>query len=100
MNDNNFKKIFQEINKYQSINLLIVKDEINYILTNKIIDDNKIQHTFDKLLDLAYWYGNEINELYNKLSNYYKKLNPKANNDYIQYYSKILKEKNISNKDK
>lgn len=78
--------LLNEIN-YTELNK--VRDEILYIINNNIIDENIIEHIFDRLLDLVYWYGDELNELYFKFLDYYKIINNEASKDYKLHYLEI-----------
>lgn len=93
--DDDFKKIALEISYLQCKNLKIIKDEINFIINNNITNQNKIEFIFDKLLDLAFWYGDDVNNLFYKLYDYYKNLNVEVCKDYESYYMKILKKEEL-----
>ena len=85
------EELILKINEYQTIKLMIVKNEIEYIINNNIISQIKIESVFDKLLDLTYWYGSDIESLFYKFIEYYKNINNEVCNDYEKYYKKILK---------
>ncbi|MCL2383686.1 MAG: hypothetical protein FWC79_06115 [Oscillospiraceae bacterium] len=62
----------------------IVKNEVNYILKNKVKEDMRIQRTLDILFEFC-----EENEgllLYKKLCKYYYDINQIVTIDYIRYY--------------
>ena len=62
-----------ELNNMQLTQLNFLRDEVNYIINNNIKDEKKIEKTFDMLVDLLYWFGEEIENLYYKLVNYSKR---------------------------
>ena len=84
----------REVNKLQNIKLDYVKKEIKFILDNSIIDNQKIEKTFDELLDLTYWFSEEIEPIYYKLLDYYKNINLEASKDYEKFYLEIIEELN------
>ena len=54
------KKIVTEIKKLEILldkKLGILKDKVDYIISNKISDKKEIEFTLDNILDLVYWYG-------------------------------------------
>ena len=92
-------KIFSEIkgyaeqlNELQMVEFHIVKNKINNIMKNKIKDSNLISHTFDELLDLAWFYGDGVYNLYYKFLAYYRKIDKEAADDYERFYLEILDE--------
>ena len=81
-----------ELNNMQLTQLDFLRDEVNYIINNNIKDEKKIEKTFDMLVDLLYWFGEEIENLYFKLVNYSKKINMDIANDYEKIYTEIINE--------
>ena len=74
------KKSVKEIKKLKVLldnKLVILKDKVDYIISNKISDKKKIELTLDNILDLVYWYGENIKELYYSLLEYYKDIDLK-----------------------
>ena len=69
-----------------------LRDEVNYIINNNIKDEKKIEKTFDMLVDLLYWFGEEIEDLFFGLVNYSKKINIDIANDYEKIYIEIINE--------
>lgn len=88
------KSLGLDLQKIQKEKLNYEKDNVLNIINNKIEDEREILLTFDNLLDLAYWYGEEIKEIYYKLLDYYKNINIVASNDYKKYYLQIIEENN------
>ena len=76
---------------YQNMNLVNVQEQVNNIIKYNIIDDKIIEKAFDSILDLAFWYGDEINCLFYKLFYFYKNVDIDVSNDYESYYKRILK---------
>ena len=89
---NDLKEPMAELNNMQLTQLNILRDEVNYIINNNIKDEKKIEKTFDMLVDLLYWFGEEIEDLYFKLVNYSKKINIDIANDYEKIYTEIINE--------
>ena len=89
---NDLKEPMAELNNMQLTQLNFLRDDVNYIINNNIIDEKKIEKTFDMLVDLLYWFGEEIEDLYFKLVNYSKKVNIYIANDYEKIYIEIINE--------
>lgn len=85
------ENIVLELNKLQIVALEMVKKDIEFVIYNKCINDTEIEHIFDKILDLAFWYGKEIDILFYDLYNYYKNINIDLCKNYESYYIKVLK---------
>ena len=81
-----------ELNNMQLTQLNFLRDEVNYIINNNIKDEKKIEKTFDMLVDLLYWFGEEIEDLYFELVNYSKNINIDIANDYEKIYTEIINE--------
>ena len=71
-------------------NLGMLKDKVDYIISNKISDKKEIEFTLDNILDLVYWYGENIKELYYSLLEYYKTINLNNARDYENIYLDII----------
>ena len=89
---NDLKKPMAELNNMQLTQLNFLRDEVNYIINNNIKDEKRIEKTFDMLVDLLYWFGEEIEDLYFELVNYSKKINIDIANDYEKIYTEIINE--------
>ncbi len=72
----------------QKQNFQILKQEVDYIIINKIVDKNKIEKLLDNLLSVCY--SDEVINYYNKLCNYYSNIDKKASNFYKKELKKIL----------
>ena len=81
-----------ELNNMQLTQLNFIKSEVSFIIKNNINDKNRIEKTFDMLLDLAYWFGKEIEKEYYDLLEYYKKIDFDVAKDYERFYLKIINE--------
>lgn len=81
-----------ELNNMQLTQLNILKNEVDCIIKNAIRDKKRIEKDFDMLLDLAYWFGKEIEKEYYDLLKYYKKIDIEAAKDYEQFYLEIINE--------
>ena len=87
------KRLVTEIKKLEILldkKLDILKDKVDYIISNKISDKKEIEFTLDNILDLVYWYGENIKELYYSLLEYYKTINLNNARDYENIYLDII----------
>ena len=87
------EELVKEIKKLEVLldnNLGMLKDKVDYIISNKISDKKEIEFTLDNLLDLVYWYGDNIKELYYSLLEYYKTINLNNARDYENIYLDII----------
>ena len=89
---NDLRESMAELNNMQLAQLNFLKDEVNYIINNNIKDEKKIEKTFDMLVDLLYWFGEEIEDLYFELVKYSKKINIDIANDYEKIHIEIINE--------
>lgn len=81
-----------ELNNMQLTQLNMLKNEVDCIIKNAIRDKKRIEKDFDMLLDLAYWFGKEIEKEYYDLLKYYKKIDMEVAKDYEQFYLEIINE--------
>lgn len=81
-----------ELNNMQLKQLDFLKSETNFVIKNNIKDKKRIEKDFDILLDLAYWFGKEIEKEYCNLLNYYKKIDLEVAKDYERFYLEIINE--------
>lgn len=86
------KEPMAELNTMQLRQLEFIKSEVNYIINNNIKNKKKIEKTFDMLVDLLYWFGGEIEDLYFKLVKYSEKVNIDIAGDYERIYNEIINE--------
>ena len=87
------EELVKEIKKLEVLldnNLGMLKDKVDYIISNKISDKKGIEFTLDNILDLVYWYGENIKELYYSLLEYYKTINLNNARDYENIYLDII----------
>ncbi len=87
------EELVKEIKKLEVLldnNLGMLKDKVDYIISNKISDKKEIEFTLDNILDLVYWYGENIKELYYSLLEYYKTINLNNARDYENIYLDII----------
>lgn len=87
------EELVKEIKKLEVLldnNLGMLKDKVDYIISNKISDKKEIEFTLDNILDLVYWYGENIKELYYSLLEYYKTINLNNVRDYENIYLDII----------
>ena len=87
------EELVKEIKKLEVLldnNIGMLKDKVDYIISNKISDKKEIEFTLDNILDLVYWYGENIKELYYSLLEYYKTINLNNARDYENIYLDII----------
>ena len=89
---NELKEPMAELNNMQLRQLNFLENEVNLIIENNVKDEKKIEKTFDMLVDLLYWFGEEIEDLYFELVKYSKKINIDIANDYEKIYIEIINE--------
>ena len=89
---NEIKGYVEKLNELQKVEFHIVKNKINNIIKNKVKDSNLISHTFDELLDLVWFYGDGVYNLYYKFLAYYRRIDKEAADDYERFYLEILDE--------
>ncbi len=92
MDDKQLINNIKDLDKLQRIKMRLVNNEIYEIITNNIIDDNKIEHLFDDILDLYYWFGPDVDHIFEELYNYYKNINNKITKDYQGFYLELKKD--------
>ena len=49
-----------KLNNMQLEKLKFIKSEVSFIIKNDVKDKKRIEKTFDMFLDLAYWFGDQI----------------------------------------
>ena len=81
-----------KLNNMQSEKLKFIKSEVNFIIKNDVNDKKRIEKTFDMFLDLAYWFGDQIEKEYYDLLEYYKEIDFDVAKDYERFYLKIINE--------
>ena len=85
-------------NKIQSLAILAKAEYepvVNVIINKKIVDEQYILCTLDKLLDFCF--DDEMLLLYKKLCRYYYPFNRGAIVDYIKYYFEMYDPEKLSN---
>lgn len=91
------KEPMAKLNNMQLKQLEFIKSEVYYIIKNNIKEEKRVVKTFDMLLDLAYWFGEEIEDVYFKFVDYYKKIDESVANDYEKFYNDIINEEECDN---
>lgn len=73
-----------ELNKQRYV---IIKDEIENMITNNISNNMQIERKLDEMLDILLFYETDDSLLtFRKLCKYYFDINPQATVNYINYY--------------
>ena len=81
-----------KLNNMQLEKLKFIKSEVSFIIKNDVKDKKRIEKTFDMFLDLAYWFGDQIEKEYYDLLEYYKEIDFDVAKDYERFYLKIINE--------
>lgn len=84
MLDENILELFRTVVKLQEQKYRLAESEINFIIKNKIKDDNRIQRAIDEILEFLE--NDEALLLFRRICKYYLKINPEATVHYINYY--------------
>ena len=79
--------LIKEVMSLQDGYILSLEREIDFIILNKIVDDNKVATIFDNLLNLLQ--TDKTLELYKKLCRYYYFVNPRLVTDYVYCYKEM-----------
>lgn len=86
------KEPMQELSKMQEMQLNFVRGEVKKIIDNNIKNEQRIQKILDMLLDLTYWYEDDIKSIYYDLLRYYEKMNLDVSKEYEKFYLEIINE--------
>ena len=77
-------KTIIDLNKQRYV---IIKEEIEDMISNNISDNMQIERKLDEMLDILLFYETNDSLLtFRKLCRYYFDINPQATVDYINYY--------------
>lgn len=80
--------LIKNLKKVQKDYFNIIKLDVDYIINNKIVDKNMIEHLLDALLDIC---NDEENiKYYYKLCDYYDSIDKESSNFYRKELKKIL----------
>lgn len=85
-----FRIPISKLNKLLLEQLKLVNQNISFVISEQIKDEKIIEHLFDKLLDLLSFFGDDIEESYYVLLDYYKNINLDATRFYEQMYLEAL----------
>lgn len=86
------KNIINQTINDQEILVINLKIKINYIIDNKIINDQLLEGILEQLLNL--FQTDEVFKLFTKLCKYYYKYNQDLINDYIAIYNDMYLDDN------
>ena len=93
MEYDDIKNTINKILLMQENIVIFIKDEIDNIIENNIIDDKRIEKLFDQLINL--FQTEEVFNLFKKLSNYYYKINKQLVRDYCNFYKDLYLEDSL-----
>lgn len=85
-----FRIPISKLNKLLLEQLKLVNQDISFVISEQIKDETIIEHLFDKLLDLVDVFGDDIEDSYYALLDYYKNINLDATRFYEQMYLEAL----------
>ena len=85
-----FRVTISKLNKELIEELKLVNQDICFVIRKQIKDEKIIEHLFDKLLDLLNYFGDDIENSYYVLLDYYKNINLDATRFYEQMYLEAL----------
>lgn len=80
--------LIKNLKKVQKDYFNIIKLDVDYIINNKIVDKNMIEHLLDALLDICN--DDESIKYYYKLCDYYDSIDKESSNFYRKELKKIL----------
>lgn len=80
--------LIKNLKKVQKDYFNIIKLDVDYIINNKIVDKNMIEHLLDALLDICN--DEESIKYYYKLCDYYDSIDKESSNFYRKELKKIL----------
>ena len=78
--------IVKKLNRLHKIEYDSLVSEVNGIIDYSIKDEQIIEHTLDRILNLLFFDENKIDSLFFRLLNYYDTLNKEASNAYRMIY--------------
>lgn len=67
----------------------LIKDRVDYIISNNIVDSNYIEHTLDYLIDFCY--DEKSESYYYRICDYYKNIDKKGASFYLNLFKKTYK---------
>lgn len=80
--------LIKNLKKVQKDYFNIIKLDVDYIINNKIVDKNMIEHLLDALLDICN--DEESIKYYYRLCDYYDSIDKESSNFYRKELKKIL----------
>lgn len=86
----NIKDKILDLETLQKQALKQVTEDVYNIINNKITNESIIESTLDKLLDLAYFFGKDLGNIYYLLLNYYKGISLENSLQYEKFYLEII----------
>jgi len=87
MNELNVQALAQQLKILANQAIAIYTQKVEAIIDNQITNHNRIELTFDAMLDFCY--DDEMLLLYKKLARYYFIFNPQGTVNYINYYREM-----------
>ena len=85
-NYDNIMLLAKELNDLYEIMYNEIKPEVNYIIQKQITSKKTIEDCLDKLLDIP---TTKAESLFNKLCNYYEKINKEIATEYREIYKEL-----------
>lgn len=84
---NDIETIVKEITSLSKGSLLMFTKMVDDIIISNCKDEKHIETTLDRLLDFCF--DDKILVVYKKLCRYYLLINPKATEDYVNFYREM-----------
>lgn len=84
------KEPLKEIQRLQDKRIGFVDEKIEYLLINKVNNKKEIERLLDELLDIAYWDSESMRDPFNRLKEFYKKIDTANTKLYEKYYMEIV----------
>jgi hypothetical protein len=86
----NFKPLIEQ---FKNIEIQAYKPEVEYILSEKITNELKIETLLEGILNFCF--SEKMLALFKQLCRYYWELNPQATAKYINYYREMWDEESL-----
>ena len=86
LDDNYLKVMVDHLNKLCYIELGLIKDTVDSIISLNITDSKLIENTFDRMLNLLFIPVKEIEPTYFLLLDYYNCIDENGSKAYRKYY--------------
>ena len=90
------KGLAEQMNQLTKLAHVQYSPVVEDLIKRRCTDENEIEHLLDWILDFAY--EEKMLLLFKKVCRYYYPINPKATEDYINFYREMWDEDSLPNK--